>query len=191
MPRVHYRKARKDYPAQGIAKGEMYYTAKIKQQRGGITLRSKTPLKPSQLTTSAFKSAYLAAQETWDESGKEAEDIRAAAEAIRDAGQEAQGSFDNMPEGLQQGETGQMLEERANQCESKADELEGLADEMDQLEEPEEADFDQRPEDAAEDEDPDLVNGDGQTYDEVYGDYENELTRIRDEADSLIEDMPE
>lgn len=30
MARVHHRKAAKDYPQQGIAKGDMYYYVKIK-----------------------------------------------------------------------------------------------------------------------------------------------------------------
>lgn len=138
MPRVEKRKAAKDYPAQGIKKGDEYYYTKLRLQRGGIVKRSLTPFKPSQLTNSPFKSGWLAAQEAWGDSAKQPEDMRAAAEAIREIGEECREGFDNMPEGLQQGETGQMLECRADEAERIADELESLADEYEGLEEPEE-----------------------------------------------------
>ena len=58
------------------------------------------------------------------------EDFRGVAEALRELGSEQQEKYDNMPEGLQQGDTGQMLEERASNCESWADEIEQRADEL-------------------------------------------------------------
>jgi len=141
MARVIKRKARKDYPANGIAKGDDYFFCQIKTgPRSSRVMRSKTPFKQSQLTTSPFKSGFLAAQEEWDGSDKQPDDMRAAGEAIREIGQECQGSFDNMPEGLQQGETGQLLENRASECERIADELDGFADEFEGLEEPVEPD---------------------------------------------------
>lgn len=194
MPRVHHRKARKDYPNQGIAKGDMYYTAKIKTgPASGYTIRSKTPLKPSQLSRSPFKSGWMAMNEAWDESSKDGEAIRAAAEAIRELGEEAGNSFDNMPEGLQQGETGQMLETRRDESESKADELDQLADEYDELEEPTEPDEVEEPDDpdspeyAAFEEYQDALS----EYEDAVSEYEQEQERIRDEAESLIQDMPE
>ena len=136
MARPEQRKARKDYPREGIKAGDTYWYVKLKMQRGGRVMRSLTPFKPSQLTQSAFKSAWLSAQEEWEASDRDADAIRAAAEAIAEAGQEAQSSFDNMPEGLQQGDTGQTLENRANTAEAIAGQLESLADELEGLEEP-------------------------------------------------------
>lgn len=183
MPRVEKRVARKDYPQQGIKAGDTYYYAKIKMQRGGRVIRSKTPLKPSQLTNSPFKSGWLAMQEAWQESGRDGDAMREAAEAIRSLGEEAQGSFDNMPEGLQQGDTGQLLEARANGCQEKADALDSLADEWDALEEPVE------PLGDLED---DAENDQAQeTYEEGLSEYESEVERLQDEADSHIDDMPE
>jgi hypothetical protein len=183
MPRVHVRKAAKDYPREGIKKGDTYYYTKLKLQRGGIEKRSLKPFKPSELTTSPFKGGYLAVQEGWDASEKTADDIRAAAEAIRDLGTEAQGSFDNMPEGLQQGETGQMIEARATACEEKADGLDSLADELEGLDEPVEP---------LGDLETDEENEEAQSeYDDAVSEYESEIERITGEADDLISDMPE
>ncbi len=53
------------------------------------------------------------------------------AEEIRSLGQSEREKYDNMPEGLQQGETGQTLDERANNCESWADEVEQAGEELD------------------------------------------------------------
>lgn len=123
MPRVHKRVAAKDYPQSGIKKGDTYYYTKIKQQRGGIVKRSLTPFKRSELTTSDFLSQVydiedsLAACTAPDEFGEIAEQLRAL-------GQEQRDKFDNMPEGLQYGDTGQMLEQRADGCEAAADEIE-------------------------------------------------------------------
>jgi len=147
MPRVRHRKARKAYPAQGIEKGDMYYTWKIRSTYGGTTYRSKTAPKPSQLTNSPFKGGWMAMNEAWDEGSKDDEAIRAAAEAIRELGEQASESFENMPESLQQGETGQMLEHRRDESESKADGLDQLADEYDNLEEPDEPDEVEEPDD--------------------------------------------
>lgn len=191
MPRVHHRKAGKDYPDQEITKGEMYYTAHVKTgPASGITIRSKDPIPASRLTQSAFKSAWLSAEEGWCRSGKGAEDISAAAEAIREAGQEAQESFDNMPEGLQQGDTGQMLENRVSEAERVADELDSLADELESLEDPGEMDEVEEPE---QDAGPDAwaeYEAWGQ-WQEEQDHYQTELARIPEEADSLIGDMPE
>lgn len=54
--------------------------------------------------------------------------IRDGAEELRNLGSEQQEKFDNMPYGLQQGDVGQLLENRANECEDKASEIESHAD---------------------------------------------------------------
>ena len=130
MARPEQRKARKDYPEGGIKAGETYWYVKLKTQYGGIVKRSKTPFKASQLTQSPFKSGWFAVGEDWDASAKDVDAINDAAADIRSLGEDAQASFDSMPEGLQQGETGQLLENRASECEDRADQLEALAMEM-------------------------------------------------------------
>lgn len=132
MPKVKYVKSRKDYPQYDISKGEMYYVWAIKTQRGGITLRSKTPPRQSQLTLSEYKSAAWELVERLEDFQKPS-DIRdlvsfrdelvSDAENLRDEQQE---KLDNMPEGLQQGDTGSMIQERIEALDSFVEELNGI-----------------------------------------------------------------
>lgn len=125
MARPVQRKANKDYPQNGIKKGDTYWYVKIKQQRGGIVKRSLTPFKRSQLTTSDFLGQLYDWQ---DELGNlsDMDSAQGLADTIRELGEEQQGKFDNMPEGLQQGDTGQMVEARAQACEAAAGEIEEI-----------------------------------------------------------------
>ena len=135
MPRVHHIKARKDYPNDGIKKGDMYYKWSIKTGPvSGITFRSPTPPKPSQLTNSAFYQEYYAIQEQFDEIMSNAEvieddlnNIRDNLENLRD---DTQDKLDNMPEGLQEGNTGQLLQERIDALEQDISEIEDIINQI-------------------------------------------------------------
>lgn len=130
MPRVTKRKARKDYPNNGIKKGDEYYYWKRKTGPvSGVTCRSLTPPTPSQLNTGS--AGQVGELEASIAAADDAEGIRSVLEEIRALGEECQEKFDNMPEGFQQGDTGQMLEERAGQCEEWASEIESACDEYD------------------------------------------------------------
>lgn len=127
MTRSHYvKRAQKDYPNAGIKKGEPYYWWSF---RFGGKHRSKTAPKPSQLTQSSFWSGVYSAQERaekvpdFDCLSSDRDEIVSDLESLRD---ETQEKFDNMPEGLQQGETGQTLEERVSALEDVISELEGV-----------------------------------------------------------------
>jgi len=197
MPRVHYRKARKDYGNHGIEKGDMYYYTKIKTgPRSSRVMRQLEPFKQSQLTTSPFKSGWFGIEEGWDASDKDAEAMRAAAEAMRELGEEANNSYENMPEGLQEGDTGQLLYARAEGCESGADELEGFADEWEGLEEPEEPDEMEEPE-GDEESNPEAWEAfnewmsEQDDYQTALAEYEQEQESLRDQAQDIINAMPE
>lgn len=132
MPKVHHiQHARKDYPAIGVKKGEPYYRWSIKLQRGGLVRMSKTPPKPSQLTVSEFYSTLYALQEQTEFSKAQdfselqsmRDEVVGELEQLRD---EQQGKLDNMPEGLQQGSTGELLQERYDVLEQAVDELNGI-----------------------------------------------------------------
>ena len=130
MPRVAKRKARKDYPNSGIKKGDEYYYWKVKTgPASGCVCRSKTPPTPSQLNT-GFAGQVGEIEASLD-AAEDVEGIRSVIDEIRELGEEQQGKFDNMPEGLQQGDTGQLLEERAGQCEEWASNIESACDEYD------------------------------------------------------------
>lgn len=129
MPKVHYVKARKDYPQSGVQKGDMCYVWELKT--GPTTSRAyrqKTPPKRSQLTTSEYlgtlydiEDRIAALTSPVDES--ERDDI---VQALRDLAQEQDDKYENMPDGLKEGSTGQLLEERRDACNTAADELESI-----------------------------------------------------------------
>lgn len=129
MPRVHtVKKARKNYPNEGIQKGDTYYWWEFRY--GGLH-RSKTYPKPAQLTQSPFLQEYYSIQEDLEGlSADSAEDLKTQVEEIvsrlENLRDEAQGSLDNMPEGLQQGDTGQLLQERVDGLDGWASDLEGV-----------------------------------------------------------------
>ena len=131
MARATHQKARKDYPAHGIKKGEMYYKWSF---RFGGTYYSKTRPRPSQLTQSEFLSQLYSFQEEFEDFSDRDENLvdfmREKASDIRGLGEEQEGKRDNMPEGLQDSETGELLTQRAEGCERIADELETQADEL-------------------------------------------------------------
>ncbi len=110
-------------------KGETYYTWKFNY---GGAHRSRTYPLPSQLTQSEFLSTVYAAGETISglDYSCSADDLEAyisdATSLIEEARDQAQESFDNMPEGLQQGDTGQLLESRVEACDEMLSELEGV-----------------------------------------------------------------
>jgi|HubBroStandDraft_4_1064222.scaffolds.fasta_scaffold00045_61 hypothetical protein len=119
-------KARKDVAGTDIKAGDSYYWWKF---RFGGKHYSKTAPKRSQLTQSNFYS------QLWDieddigtlEAGDGLEsDVADIAQRLRDLAQECTDARDNMPEQLQDSDTGTMLQERAEACEAAADELEGL-----------------------------------------------------------------
>lgn len=142
MARVkHVKKARKDVPSAGIAAGDEYWYVKFRF--GGKRYFKQYPRR-SQTTQSAFYSTLWEIEDgsiaglTADEILKD--QCEAVAQELRDLAQECQDSLDNMPEGLQQGSTGEMLQERI-------DALEAAADEFDEI------DFDNDREDGESDED--------------------------------------
>lgn len=126
MPRVHKRVAAKDYPDHGIVKGDTYYYTKMKTgPRSSRVMRSKTPFRRSQLTGSEYLGTLY---EIEDDKAKidTLDDASDIIERYRALAEETQEKLDNMPQGLQEGDTGQMLQERIDACENAASEIEDL-----------------------------------------------------------------
>lgn len=129
MPRVHYVKsARKDNP---VAKtGEPYYWWKA---NWGPKRFSKTRPKPSQLTNSEYLSGAMSIGEDLQEALNNAgsvEDVKTAVEEaigrIEEIRDETQDKLDNMPDGLKEGPTGELLQNRVDAMEEWQNELEAL-----------------------------------------------------------------
>jgi len=132
MPKVFKVKGRKDYPEFGIKKGDEHYTWSVMTgPRSSRTYRSLTPPKPSQLTGSPFLQEYYSIQEQIENlTAESAEDLKSQIEEIigniENLRDETQGNLDNMPEGLQQGDTGQLLQERVDGLDGWISDLEGV-----------------------------------------------------------------
>jgi len=126
MARANFVKsAQKDNPV--AKKGESYYWWQLHR---GPKRYSKTPPKRSQLTGSSFLSALYDIEDDMvqgaaadDGLPSTRDDIVSALEELRDQCQE---SLDNMPEGLQEGPTGEMLQNRIDGLESAISEFEDI-----------------------------------------------------------------
>ena len=139
MARLHFvKKARKADKAAGIKKGDSYYWWKFMVGgRGGVKRKSKVKPRRSSLTQSEFLAAMydaeddlavvLAAFESDGDFEELATACESASEMVRQTGEDCQSKYDNMPDGLQQGDTGQLLEQRVQQADEIADELENAA----------------------------------------------------------------
>lgn len=142
MARAHFvKKAMKDNPV--AKKGESYYWwAFMVGGRGGPKHYSKTAPKPSQLTQSEFLSQVYGVDErlqalsgTAEEVQSEIDDIKSELESLADEQEE---KLSNMPDGLQQSETGELLQSRADSVREMVSELEAIdvegleGDELDQ-----------------------------------------------------------
>lgn len=132
MPRVHLvKKSRKEYP--GIPKGSTYYWWKFRY--GGIR-RSLTRPRPSQLTQSAHLSEAYSIQEELDdltiEDILDGIDLQEYADRIRQLGENAEESLYNMPDSLQEGDVGQMLQQRQYDMGDWADQMEAIDVEIDE-----------------------------------------------------------
>lgn len=131
MARAHFvKRARKAYRKDGIKKGESYYWWKF---RHGAKRRSKTAPRPSQLTQSAFFSGLYASTESFDDAVRDAtscQELKDAVDTLHEAldeiKSETEEKLQNMPDSLQQGPTGELLQERIDGLEEFIQELEGL-----------------------------------------------------------------
>lgn len=133
MPKLHFvKKARKDNSA--VKKGESYYWWKFMR---GPKRMSKTKPRPSQLTQSEFLSRVYSITETIEDIPGEGtiDELRDIFEYISSEYSElselAYESFGNMPESLQYGPTGTMLEERADMAQELADNFQDLINQCD------------------------------------------------------------
>ena len=123
MARVHFvKKAAKAYKAAGIEKGDSYYWW---QNFRGPKQMSKEKPKPSQVASSDYERGVLSAIESletwqgpWEESDRD--DLVSELEALME---EEQSKLDNMPEGLQQGDTGQLIQSRIDDLDNWIGEL--------------------------------------------------------------------
>lgn len=126
---IYVRRARKAHPG-GIRRGESYFHWKPYRQ---ARRTSKARPKPSQLARSPFLAALLRIQEGLPTAGDPQDVAGAFDDAANDLealAQDQEDSLANMPESLQQGDVGQLLERRSDVCRCLAEDLERAADEI-------------------------------------------------------------
>ncbi len=145
MARANFvKKALKDNPA--VKRGEPYFWWKF---RYGGKHYSKTHPRASQLTQSDFMGAVLSAEEEIEDldSNMERDDIASTVssvvDSLRELADEQSEKRSNMPDSLQDGDTGQLLEGREQSANDMADEydqvdldnesLEDIIDELQQI----------------------------------------------------------
>jgi len=122
--------ARKDYPDHGIKKGESYYWwAFMSGGCGGAKRYSKEKPKPSQLTQSEFWGEVYGIQEDaetepdFDDIESQIEDLKSRLEDVRDTTQE---KYDNLPDSLQNGSSGELLQGRVDALDEAISSLESV-----------------------------------------------------------------
>jgi hypothetical protein len=132
------KKARKDIPSAGIKAGESYYWWKF---RYGGKHFSKTEPRRSQLTQSSFYGSIYDLQDqigagSADESVRDLRDD--VVSTLSDLKDECESNYDNIPDSLKEGSSGELLQERIQALETAIDEFESL-----DLDEDPEDDFDE------------------------------------------------
>lgn len=129
MPRVKQVVAAKDYPKFGIVKGQKHYHWKRKTgPRSSQEYRQVEPPRIEQLTSSSYKIAIHHLEKAREQITSY-EELDSFKDSVEELAAEQREKFDNMPEGLQQGDTGQTLEQQADTLDSAAEEIDTLRDE--------------------------------------------------------------
>ena len=131
MPRVtHVKHARKDYPQYDIKQGDEYYWWKF---RFGSKHKSKTTPARSQLTQSEFLSTIYDLEDrlgALSAEGSTREDVQSDVDSIKDElealASQCEDNRSNMPESLQDSESGQLLETRAEAVQNMISALESI-----------------------------------------------------------------
>jgi hypothetical protein len=187
MPRVTtVKSARKPQGECGkcgakIKKGETYRWWKFRY--GGRYVRCAKPdcaPRASDLTQSTFYSQLYSIQDSLSDAvdARSPDDLRAAADELRSLGEEMSSNRDNMPESLQDSDTGELLQTRADECESRSSEIESIADDLEDQPDPD--DWQQYAEDEG-------IERDGDESDE---DFEARVRdKIQEEVDAAWEQV--
>jgi len=186
MPRVHVVKsARKPQPHAGIEVGDSYYWWKF---RFGGKHVSKTRPSRSQLTQSDFFSQMYAIEDDTIQNIETAEDIRNVIDELETLRDETQEKFDNMPDSLQYGSTGELLESRVEGCEEMINELDNCAMELEDKEgEMHELTRPEEPGEEPDDDDSDEWSA-WERATEEFEEYEREKDELESDLQSIVDE---
>lgn len=197
MARVHSAIARKDYPEQGIAKGDKYWYWTPYRGRRRM---SKTPPKPSQSESNPTRASYLAIQEGLSNDIASASSIDDLNSALESAADEASGIAEelrekasNIEDGFQhETELSSQFNEQADEVDQWAETLRGAqaddADEPEEPTEPERAGFGTDAEFEAAQVD---FKTNKEAFEQAHDDWEQALEDARAEAEGALGEAPE
>lgn len=121
----HVKKSRKEHKCGKCGKvipvGSSYYKGEL-NFHPSIIRCEECGLKPYEVTTSDYQLRIGKLQVDWEvDYGVSTEDCQdEIAQELESIQEDLQDRLDNMPEGLQQGDTGMMLQERIDSCETAA-----------------------------------------------------------------------
>lgn len=137
MPAIVKRvKAQKDYPQFGISRGQIHYTWSI--PRGGTFQKFRSVIKPkeSQLYAPGYQQDFAVLKETAAALGTidDAEQIQSLIDDITALKEDTEEKLSNMPEQLQDSDTGQLMSDRIAELDSWIDELTDIHGDAEQLE---------------------------------------------------------
>lgn len=126
MTRANQQVARKDYPQDGIKKGDTYWKWQFNFSK--TVHRSLKPPTRSQLTQSSFLSQLYDLEDNMDFDREDLEgSVQNFVSDIENLKDECQSSLDNMPEHLQESsDSGMLLQERIDGLDQWISDLEGV-----------------------------------------------------------------
>lgn len=125
MPKVHHvKKAMKDVPNTDIKKGESYFWWKF---RFGGKRCSRTRPRQSQLTQSDYLSQlYGLVEQIEDLTVDGLDDVSSIVDDLNSLADECEEKRSNMPDQLQDSESGELLQRRADTCREAANALDSI-----------------------------------------------------------------
>ena len=178
MAKIEKPKARKEYKCskcgETIKVGDTYLKG-TPFRRSPVIRCTKCGLRHWELSSSEYVQGVGRICDCWEEDyelgGDTAYSIADELGNIRD---QCQDSLDNMPEGLQEGDTGQLLQERIDTLDSVISELESI-------------DYDTIKEEAQTDFDSEYEEGSPEYQNEIEGEIQTQLTDAINEALSQLD----
>jgi DNA-directed RNA polymerase subunit RPC12/RpoP len=130
MAKIEKPKARKEYKCskcgETIKVGDIYLKG-TPFRRSPVIRCTKCGLRSWELSSSDYVQGVGRVCDCWEEDyGCDEDTAQSIADELSNIRDETQDSFDNMPEGLQEGDTGQLLQERIDCLDDVISELESI-----------------------------------------------------------------
>ena len=178
MAKIEKPKARKEYKCSkcgGIIKIGETYLKGTPFRRSPVIRCIKCGLRSWELSSSDYVQGVGRVCDCWEEDyGCDEDTAQSIADELDSIKDQCEGSLENMPEGLQEGDTGQLLQERIDNLDEAISELEAI-------------DYDSIKASAEQDFDSELEEGSPEYQNELAGEIETALIDAINEALSCLD----